>query len=344
MSGTEDSSARADVGLTVELDGYSTTLHPPRTDAEKKRLERQWYKSRSNNRTAPQLKNLFHRFNYLSVEETFLFTNQQPNLSDIFSKVIYGPETSDMWRHRGNYLEACDRLIAKFEQELAQYHSLIAELPEVPPADKTALRAYLSVSGLQFNLDGTPNDILFQAQTVLAEYDKVKDLAPISPQEQVKDEISKQETQYHIFEDKLNQLGQESVQAKELANELKNSETELLESIRTLEPLVEQLKFCIKHQESIESYQKLIDQQEAYELKASRLQQLMDAYGNSLETPPTSSVQQIQEQIIKLQQQRSALKKSLTACNSGLVKRSLRRRDRHCYFPRSAPQGWNFTK
>ena len=77
---------------------------------------------------------------------------------------------------------------------MAQYHSLIAELPEVPPADKTALRAYLSVSGLQFNLDGTPNDILFQAQTVLAEYDKVKDLAPISPQEQVKDEISKQET------------------------------------------------------------------------------------------------------------------------------------------------------
>ena len=194
---------------------------------------------------------------------------------------------------------------------MAQYHSLIAELPEVPPADKTALRAYLSVSGLQFNLDGTPNDILFQAQTVLAEYDKVKDLAPISPQEQVKDEISKQETQYHIFEDKLNQLRQESVQAKELANELKNSETELLESIRTLEPLVEQLKFCIKHQESIESYQKLIDQQEAYELKASRLQQLMDAYGNSLETPPTSSVQQIQEQIIKLQQQRSALKKEL---------------------------------
>ena len=160
----------------------------------------------------------------------------------------------------------------------------------------------------------------------------------------MKDEISKQETQYHIFEDKLNQLRQESVQAKELANELKNSETELLESIRTLEPLVEQLKFCIKHQESIESYQKLIDQQEAYELKASRLQQLMDAYGNSLETPPTSSVQQIQEQIIKLQQQRSALKKSLTACNSGLVKRSLPRRDRRCYFPRSAPQGWNFTK
>lgn len=321
LSGAEDSSAQADIGLTVELDGYSTTLHPPRTDAEKKRLERQWYKSRSNNRTAPQLKNLFHRFNYLSVEETFLFANQQPNLSDIFSKVLYGPETSDMWRHRGNYLDACDRLIAKFEQELAQYHSLIAELPEVPPADKTALRAYLSASELQFNPDGQPNDILFQAQTVLAEYDKVKDLAPISPQEQVKDEISKQEAQYHIFEDELNQLRQESVQAEELANELKSSETEMLEksqrindsleSIRTLEPLVEQLKFCIKHQESIGRYQKLIAQQEAYELKASRLQQLMDAYGNSLETPPTSSVQQIQEQIIKLQQQRSALKKEL---------------------------------
>lgn len=103
LSSTEDTPVPVDIALQAEEDGQRVTLNPPCTDAEKKQRERRWYQGRSNNRTGPQLKSLFHRFNYLSVEETFLFTSQQPDLADIFSKTLYGVETSDMWAHKNRY-------------------------------------------------------------------------------------------------------------------------------------------------------------------------------------------------------------------------------------------------
>ena len=145
----------------------SVVLCPPREAKEKKRLEEELYQGRTTKRPAPQLQNLFHQFNYLSADETFLFVGQQPDLSNIFSKILFGPETSDMWRNCNRYLEECGKNISNLNQLLDQLHKLDAEVPDASPANETAFRAYITASGLALDPDETPDSILFRVETVL---------------------------------------------------------------------------------------------------------------------------------------------------------------------------------
>ena len=172
----KDPSTQAKVALAAEIDNNEQKLCPPGKAAEKKERARKFYSNRNNNRDAPQLQNLFHRFNYLSVEETFLFMREQPDFSDIFSKILYGSEESTMWTNLKRYKTVCERAIADYEKDLEKLDAEIETLAADPSVDKDSLQDYLSASGLRFKLDASPEEILKEAQILLAEYDKVREI------------------------------------------------------------------------------------------------------------------------------------------------------------------------
>lgn len=319
LSKTKDPSIQAEVILTANVDGANVEVHPPRTSAKKKDVEQKFYKSRSGKRFAPRLQSLFHQFNYLSVEETFLFANQQPDLSDIFSKLLYGPETNDMWHHLMRYKEECQRSITALEKEAADWKSKIQKLPETSPASKEALRAYISASGLLIDPDGPPEDILFKAQSALAAYDKVRDCVPVLPQEHLQRELAKQEAHYQTLEKEMRKLAEELPRTEEREKELLRKKTEIknicrtiensLASLQALEPFIIQLQFSVDHQAQLAQYQMCRSQQLALEKTAAQLQQFEKQYKMPLENPPSCSKQQIREQTRNLQKERLDLKK-----------------------------------
>ena len=307
----------ADIMLTAATDGGSIVLRPPREAKEKKSLEQQWYRDRSTKRPASQLQNLFHQFNYLSVEETFLFANQQPNLSNIFSKILFGPETSEMWRNRDRYLDECGKNLTNMESLLAKLTSLDRELPSVSPADDTAFRAYITASGLKLDPSETPQDILFRVETVLAECDKVKELAPIPSQEMLRQEYEARHTQCAELK---NQLGAHKGTLQELGAEvqqLKNDVTFLqmnssrenaaLRVFRAAKSLCKQFAFYNSNLDAVERYQKLDAEAKQRASQLKQIIDLSDQYSSALQVPPVRSLEDIQAEMRKLHNRNNAL-------------------------------------
>ena len=334
----EDASTKSEVVLTAEIDGCNAKLHPPRKPAEKKRLERHLYKSRNTNRTAPQIQNLFHQFNYLSVEETFLFAREQPDLSDAFSKILYGPETSDMWKHLGRYKDECKALMARYDQDLTRFANQIESLSKVSPVDKSALQAYFAASGLRFNSDESPEAILEKAQTILAEYDKVKVLSPILPQAQLEKVQSEQSKQIAGLKEDVRALSENLKQANALATTLINEHTELqnqqkkigqaLESFQALTPLMGQLQFRIHYRAMLANYQEWLEKKLNCEDKEKKLQQLIKDYAETLEALPSKSMQELRKEARELQENRTDLNIQRNALQSQIDHEEITREKR----------------
>ena len=316
-SGAGSGSTPADIMLTTVTDAGNNVLRPSREAKEKKLLERQWYRGRSTKWIAPQLQNLFHQFNYLSVEETFLFANQQPNLSNIFSKILFGPETSDMWRNRERYLDECGKTLTNLDSFLAQLTRLDRELPSVSPANEIAFRAYITTSGLKLDPNGTPNDILFHLETVLAEYDKVKELAPIPSQEVLRQEYEALCTQRTELENQLRThkgtLQELDAAVQRLKNDVEslqaNSDREnaALRVLRAAEPLCKQFLFYNSNLDAVEYYQKLNAEAKQHASQLKLLLDLSDQHSVALQAPPTRSLKDIQAEMRELHNRNNAL-------------------------------------
>lgn len=318
--------AEAGVVLSAEVDGCMVELSPPQDAAEKKERERQFYKSRNTNRTAPQLQNLFHRFNYLSVEETFLFASEQPDISEIFSQILYGPETSGMWRNLERYREKCSSLITNYEQDLADLGSRWKELSQVSAEDQAVLRAYVDASGLRFGPEMSLDDILAQTQTLLAEYDKVREFAPILSQDQLQEMQKRRTEQRRMVGEKIEILEKNLEQAEARRDDLIKREARLQETCQkveqslapaqALEPLVKQLQFRMNHETALEEYQQCLVLQAACKETVDQLAGFLRLYEEILETPPLKSVEQIREEMRELQNKRLSLNEMLNTQQS----------------------------
>jgi len=307
--------------LTVETDQETIDLHPPQTSMRKKERERKFYKSRSAKRLGSQLQSLFHRFNYLSADEAFLFARQQPDFSSIFSQILYGPETQEMWRSLGHYKSECASRAAKYENEIKVLNDQINALPEVPPADEASFRTYLAASGLQFNLEASPMEILMEAQKILTEYDKVRNLVPIPSQSQLSKAQVEQAEQCRTLSEETDSLAETMKQAKELVSNL-GQETEewekrlqsvkqMVSSIEELEPLAKQMQFRVDHEEWFIKYQTRLTQQLSCQNAAIQLSHYLESYETVLAAPPTATFQQLREQARLLQGKKDNLQKQL---------------------------------
>lgn len=312
----------SNVVLTAGTDGGGIVLCPPRTAKEKKRLEEELYRGRSTKRLAPRLQNLFHQFNYLSVEETFLFASQQPDLSNIFSQILFGPETSDMWRSRDRYLEECGKSMANLNQLLRQLHRLDREIASVSPADETAFRAYITASELAIDPNGAPDDILFCVETALAEYDKVKELAPIPSPEALQKNYEERCMQYAALTEQVDAKQEAMKDLDAAVRQLQNSigslreafrrETAVLNVFQAAEPLCKQFLFCAANLDAVECYRTTAIQTERCAVELKRLINFSEQYGTNLLALPSGSLEDIQEEMRGLHNRDDELKKDLT--------------------------------
>lgn len=338
----EDASAEAGVVLSATVDGRTVELRPPREAAEKKEREQQFYKSRNTNRTASQLQNLFHRFNYLSVEETFLFASEQPDISEIFSQILYGPETSGMWRNLGRYKDKCGSLITKYEQDLAALVSHLEKLSQASPVDRAALRAYLDASGLRFGPEMPLQEILTKTQALMAEYDKVREFAPVLSQDQLREEWDRYEERRRTVSEQIEKLEYKLEQTEVRKNDLINTEAQLEEAcqkieqvltpIQAFEPFVKQLQFRMGHEVALEEYQQCLAQQTAFEERAAQLERLIESYGETLAMPPSKTIQQIRKEMREIQDKRLSLARILDTQQSQIEREDLTREKRTTLF------------
>ena len=173
--------------MLLETDRGELVVRPAKDNAEKKRREHRWYRNRGGNRTRQQLNEVFHRFNYFTAEETFLFSTEQRDYRDIFTKILYGPSTNEIWRNRTRYLEECVKYDTELKKESRSLKEKLDSLTQVRPVDRLTLNTILSSSGLSINPDLPPEDILKIAQSVLTEYDKVQGIRPVLSRQQTED-------------------------------------------------------------------------------------------------------------------------------------------------------------
>ena len=304
-----------DIVISADTNGAPVRLHPPRKAAEMKRLERQWYKNRNTNRPGVQLNSLFHRFNYLSVEETFIFASQQPDLSDAFSKILYGPETVEMWRNRGRYLDECSRMANLCEQEASQCASKLEDMDRIPTAGMAALRAYLSASNFNFVRGETANSILQQVQIILAEYDKVSGLGPVISRANARGKLGSLIVSRKAYGDEVNRIESEIEKNRGLRRQLQTEASNLAFErnrkaalSRQLERALNMFSFYCANRESIENYRDLSAQIPCIELSVKRLRSLIDDCGPALKAPPERHASEIHEEMKQLQEKHSRLR------------------------------------
>lgn len=314
---SQSESIQATPVLSVEVDGRSVALAPPLKPAKKKERERQFYRNRSTNRTHPQLQNLFHRFNYLSAEETFLFARNQPKLTELFSQILYGPETQEMWRNVQNYTSKCADLIAKYEDNLETLQIQVDALTCASSVDVDSFEAYLAASGLNFGQGAGPEKILVETQRLLAEYDKVKSFDPVPSRAQLAEARDVQKEQLSVLSaeyERLTEILASNIEKERSLTQEIERDTELcatsertVSSLYELVPLIMQLRFHTEHLNRFAAYQDYIEQLKALETTANRLRTLKEKYGSALEMAVEATPQQLREQIRQMQQQRFRL-------------------------------------
>lgn len=319
--------------LAAEIDGRTVELAPLLKDAEKKEREQQFYRSRSNGRLQPQLQNLFHRFNYLSAEETFLFARKQPNLMEIFSQILYGSETQGMWRNVQSYKNKCAEMATKYGERLGELREQAEVLAHVPSVDLESFGAYLTASGLNFGQDAVPEKILTEAQRILAEYDKVKSLGPIPSMKQLAEDLARQKEQFHALltenkslieaftstEERERSLTQEIERYTGLCSTSEQTAT----SLRALVPLAKQLQFYTDYLDWFWSYQSHLERLKVLETTADRLRALKEEHGSVLDAPVAATTQQLREQARKMHQRRSSLQTQLDDLDVQIAQKEL---------------------
>jgi len=229
-------------------------------------------------------------------------------------------------------------MIETLEQELKREIRLFGQRSEVPLAHQTELRAYISASELNLDPDGTPSEILVRAQKVQAEYDKVRDLAPIASSNQIQQKRFEQETNRSALQKKQKELLEKYNQAVEQVKKLSNAEEiatkECKENdarwnaLQTLEPLLRLFQFYTLHRNEFDIYQSCCEQLESWRSREIRLWMFMTDDKKTLEHSPEKSAHQIFQEMTALQKEHSALKDKLDEINTQISQEELAQEQR----------------
>lgn len=305
--------------LLLETDRGELVVRPAKDNAEKKRREHRWYRNRGGNRTRQQLNEVFHRFNYFTAEETFLFSTEQRDYRDIFTKILYGPSTNEIWRNRTRYLEECVKYDTELKKESRSLKEKLDSLTQVRPVDRLTLNTILSSSGLSINPDLPPEDILKIAQSVLTEYEKVQGIRPVLSKQQTEDKISALEEKLQKERTQRDSLKEEYARSQEKSKRMQEEKTALerrlrqlneqVSTIEALEPTKQQLAFYIDHRGEIDSYKAAQAQKLSIKRQLFDLELLMADYSDILSNPPELSLGETQRHIEELQSRQSELRK-----------------------------------
>lgn len=306
-----------DGGLELRLntDQGELAVRPARDNAEKKQREQRWYLNRENNRPKRQLNEVFHRFNYFSSEEAFLFSTKRQDYRDIFTKILYGPNTDELWRNRSRYLEECKKCASNLKERLAMLQNENNQLIQLPPADRFALTVLLTSSGLAIPSDAPLDKILETAQTVLTECQKFQDIQAVLSKEQTEQELSErrkawedEKAQRDIFKEKYQRILEQKEHWQEEKTALEGQQRRLKEQNAALEALTP-AKLSVQHQAELNAYHATRAEKTEVQCQRFNLELLLSDYGAALKNPPDVSLEEGEQRLKDLTLHLSNLKR-----------------------------------
>lgn len=310
----------ADSGLELRLntDQGELAVRPARDNAEKKQREQRWYLNRENNRTKTQLNEVFHRFNYFSSEEAFLFSAKQQDYRDIFTKILYGPNTEELWRNRTRYLEECKKYGVNLKIQVEMLQNEMDQLAELPPADRFALTVLLTSSGLAISPDLPLEKILKTTQTVLTECQKFQDIYAVLSREQIEHKLSEQRKAWEAekarrddYKEKYRQIQEQNERLQEKKTALEQQQQRLKEqnaALEALTPAKQQFAFSIQHQTELNAYHAARAEKTEAAHQLFDLELLLSDYGEVLKNPPDLSLEEAERRLNDLTLHLSNLK------------------------------------
>ena len=241
-----------------------------------------------------------------------------------------------MWRSLERYKSECSARATKYEEALKDLNGQMNVLPEAPPADEVSFRAYLAASGLRFA--ESPLEILMEAQRILLEYDKVQGIRPVPSQSQLAKEELEQSKRFYTLSEEKKTLTEKLQQAQGLESRLRQ-ETErmgkelqsaerMVSAGRELEPLANQLRFCMDHKERVSKYQVELAQLKTCESTIRQLNFYIESCETRLSVPPVATPQQLREYARQKQKEKSDLQKQLEMVQSQIDQQELAQENR----------------
>lgn len=295
-----DPAEQAEVSLMLCTDKGGIKIHKASTAQEKKQREAKWYKNRAENRTAEQLSTLFHRFNYFSVDDTYPFTSEQPDHSDIFSKLLYGVETTTKWKNIKVWREKCEQESSKLCAEMKRLDGLLRKPLSVESIDENSLRSYIKHSGLNLAPDASYNQIAEILGEIQAELNQAETCKPILSRAMLV--VEKQNTEQKLL-DARNQASALQEKFKNYKNDYESLKRDIGRSEKRLKYIKQQkkelspldewlltLKIETAQYEAVQSFQKSQQKLEELEKKCDHLQGFWNEYYKLLDCSELSDL------------------------------------------------------
>lgn len=172
-----DNTNQADIRLSILRGNEITTLRQP-DEIQKEVRETEWYNYYEPQKRGSRLNALFHKFNYFSVDDSYRFASCSPEKEDIFSCLLYGDDTVEIWNNIQENRAKCLQIIRGLEQE---YQNIKEQLHQPPPrVDKIyedMIRRNISEMGLQISATASfaeVADIISDINSNLAEISEYK--------------------------------------------------------------------------------------------------------------------------------------------------------------------------
>lgn len=288
-----DPAEQTEVSLMLYTNEGKIEVHKASTAQEKKQREAKWYKNRAENRTTEQLNALFHRFNYFSVDDTYLFANEQPDHGDIFSKLLYGPETTTKWKNIKVWKEKCKQESSRFYAEMEQLDELLQKPSSVESIDENHLRSYIKHSGLDFAPNASYSQIAEILGEIQAELNQAETYKPIlsramlaTEKQNTEQQLSKVRKQASDLQKKFKKYNDDY---ENLKRDIGRDESRLKyikkkkEDLSLLEEWLPTLKIETAHHKVFQAFQESQQELEELEKKCSRLQGFWDEYHEFLD-------------------------------------------------------------
>lgn len=311
------------LSATVEGRDQIKTIYRPSDTSEKKDRERLWYMNRasSNNRTGDKLNEVFHRYNFVSVEDPFLFTKGQPDYQKVFATLLYGPETDNQWNNIKRYLDNCIKKVKDLDDDLTETKQELEAINRTGVNQIHDWKQYLPHSAIFYTEGDSLKTLTNRTAMILTAYSRISADEPVGSlnetEQQLKDtkerlmkaanEAERVKADYQALE--LRFRGAEN-QSKIYKQNLTNLEN-LFNHLKPVAELQGDLKFLASHQQEVASYQTLLNKKAALTPEYEKLTVYYEKYKDLGEATMYLPQDEIQNQINRNQERCSLLDSQL---------------------------------
>lgn len=179
-------------GVSLQLDNQELLI--PENVQEEKQRENFWYKSRETTYgNKSNLNQMFHLYNYFTVEETFLFayTQDQPDFNQNFTRLLFGDDVTKTEHNWRRYKKEAEQISNSLDLKLEQYNSEMKELKEITLIDKPQLIAYWNNSDFDLSEEVDLEKMQSCVAEFMAAHDRVADLSVIETSAELQERLNR---------------------------------------------------------------------------------------------------------------------------------------------------------